>query len=55
MYGDAAAPADAFGSQSGEAWANNHTGSSSVLVGIRDEGVMHTHADLAADGATRPR
>jgi subtilisin family serine protease len=46
MYGDASSPANQFGSQAAEAWAANRTGSSTVYVGIIDEGVMHTHTDL---------
>lgn len=49
MYGDAGAPANPYGSQASEAWAAGHTGASPVVVGIIDEGVMHTHEDLAAN------
>ena len=49
MYGDAFAPLNAFGSQAAEAWARGNTGSSTVYVGIIDEGVQHTHSDLAAN------
>jgi subtilisin family serine protease len=49
MYGDASSPANAYGSQAAEAWARNNTCSSGVYVGIIDEGVMHTHPDLAAN------
>ena len=49
MYGDATSPANQYGSQAGEAWALNHTGSSSVVVGIIDEGIMYNHEDLAAN------
>lgn len=49
MYGDATAPAGAYGSQAGEAWAVGHTCSSSVYVGIIDEGVMHSHPELSAN------
>lgn len=47
MYGDASTPANAYGSQAAEAWANNRTGSSSVYVPIIDEGVMLNHTDLS--------
>ena len=49
MYGDATSPTNQYGSQAGEAWAANHTGSNSVHIGIIDEGVMHSHEDLAAN------
>jgi subtilisin family serine protease len=49
MYGDKTSPTNQYGSQAGEAWAANHTGSTSVHIGIIDEGVMHTHTDLNAN------
>ena len=49
MYGDATSPTNQYGSQAGEAWALNHTGSSSVVVGVIDEGIMNSHEDLAAN------
>ena len=54
MYGDATSPANAFGSQAGEAWAAGHTGSNSVYIGIIDEGYMYIHEDLAANAGTNP-
>ena len=54
MYGDATTPANQFGSQAGEAWANNHNSCGSVWVGIIDEGYMYTHEDLAANAGTNP-
>lgn len=49
MYGNATSPANPYGSQAGEAWAAGHTGSSSVVVAVIDEGIMTSHADLAAN------
>lgn len=49
MYGDATIPANEFGSQAGEAWAAGHTGSSTVIVGIIDEGFQTDHPDLSAN------
>jgi len=46
MYGDATSPSNQYGSQAGEAWAAGHTGSSSVYVGVIDEGAMYSHEDL---------
>ena len=54
MYGDASNPANQFGSQAAEAWALNRTGSSSVYIGIIDEGAMVSHTDLAANFWTNP-
>src|SRR5215210_3920831 len=54
MYGDATSPANVYGSQAGEAWAAGHTGSSSVYVGIIDEGIDPLHIDLAANIWTNP-
>lgn len=55
MYGDASPlKTNAYGSQAGEAWAAGHTGSSTVYIGIIDEGYMYTHEDLAANAGTNP-
>ena len=54
MYGDATSPANQYGSQAGEAWAVNHTGSNQVYVGVIDEGIQNTHPDLDANGWTNP-
>jgi len=49
MYGDASSPANAFGSQTAEAWAQGYTGSRQVFVGVIDEGIQFGHPDLAAN------
>jgi subtilisin family serine protease len=54
MYGDATSPANQYGSQAGEAWAAGHTGSSTVYVGIIDEGIQFTHPELDAQIWTNP-
>lgn len=54
MYGDATSPVNQYGCQAGEAWAADHTGSSSVYVGVIDEGAMWNHTDLAANFWTNP-
>ncbi len=54
MYGDATTPANQFGSQSGEAWAVNKIGSSSVHIGVIDEGAMFNHEDLVGNSWTNP-
>ena len=54
MYGDATSPVNKYGCQAGEAWAAGHTGSSSVVVGVVDEGAMYAHTDLAANFWTNP-
>ncbi|WP_293369877.1 S8 family peptidase [Nevskia sp.] len=54
MYGDATTPANAFGSQAGEAWARGNTCQSRPYIGIIDEGVMLNHVDLAPNAGTNP-
>jgi subtilisin family serine protease len=54
MYGDGTTPANQYGCQAGEAWAAGHTGSTSVLVGEIDEGIMFTHTDLVGQIWTNP-
>jgi subtilisin family serine protease len=54
MYGSATSPANQFGSGAATAWAAGKTGSSTVYVGIIDEGYMYTHPDLAANAGTNP-
>ena len=54
MYGDGTSPANAYGSQAGEAWAAGHTGSSAVYVGVIDEGIMYFHEDLDGQVWTNP-
>jgi subtilisin family serine protease len=54
MYGDATTPANQYGSQAGEAWAANHTGSKSVYIGVIDEGIQFTHPDLDGQVWTNP-
>jgi hypothetical protein len=54
MYGDSSTPANAYGSQAAEVWAQGNTGSRSVAVGIVDEGIDYSHPDLAANIWTNP-
>ncbi|GIU73513.1 MAG: hypothetical protein KatS3mg004_0600 [Bryobacteraceae bacterium] len=49
MYGPSTTPSNPYGSQAGQAWAAGRTGSSTVYVGIIDEGVQWSHEDLAAN------
>ena len=54
LYGESTTPANVYGSQAGEAWANGYTGSGSVYVGVIDEGIRYTHCDLAQNIGTNP-
>ena len=54
MYGAATSPANQYGSAAATAWANNHTGSTTVYVGIIDEGYMYAHEDLADNAGKNP-
>jgi subtilisin family serine protease len=55
MYGDASPlKTNAFGSQAAEAWNSGKTGSSTVYVGIIDEGANYGHPDLDANFWTNP-
>lgn len=54
MYGAATSPANQYGSHAATAWANGHTGSNTVYIGIIDEGYMYTHQDLTANAGKNP-
>lgn len=49
MYGATGSPSNSYGSAAADAWANGNTGSNDVYVAVIDEGIMHTHEDLAAN------
>jgi subtilisin family serine protease len=46
MEGDQTSPANAYGSQAGEAWAAGNTGSTKMGVGVIDTGIDYRHQDL---------
>ncbi|HEY9859851.1 MAG TPA: S8 family peptidase [Candidatus Obscuribacterales bacterium] len=54
MYGDTSSPANQYGSQAGEGWAANKIGSSTVYVGVIDEGIQIDHPDLQANVWVNP-
>jgi subtilisin family serine protease len=54
MYGTSTTPANQYGSHAASAWASGHTGLSSVIVGVIDEGIMNTHSELAANCWVNP-
>jgi subtilisin family serine protease len=43
-----------YGSNAYKAWANNHTGSTNVVVGIIDQGIEFSHPDLQGQVWTNP-
>ena len=49
MYGSGTTPANSFGSNAISAWGRGYTGSSSIAVGVVDEGIQISHPDLAAN------
>lgn len=54
MMGSNSKPANKYGSGAALAWKAGHVGSSSVYVGIIDEGVMYDHEDLAGQFWVNP-
>jgi subtilisin family serine protease len=54
MYGSGTTPANQFGCGAATAWAAGKTGSSTVYVGIIDEGYMFNHTDLTANAGMNP-
>lgn len=54
VYGSSTTPANQFGSNAASVWAGGNTGSSTVYIGIIDEGYMYAHEDLAANAGVNP-
>jgi hypothetical protein len=57
MYSSTTTPKNDFGSGAAAVWAKNKTGStgsSTVYVGIIDEGYMYTHEDLKSNAGVNP-
>lgn len=54
MYGALTSPANQYGSNAAAAWANYNIGSTSVYVGIIDEGIQLTHTDLSGQVWVNP-
>jgi subtilisin family serine protease len=54
MQSPTSSPANSFGSAASAAWNLGHIGSSTVFVGIIDEGYMFNHVDLAANAGVNP-
>lgn len=49
MYGSTSSPSNQYGSRAAEAWTMGNTGSSDVIVGVIDQGIMNSHEDLEAN------
>ncbi|MCB9065744.1 MAG: S8 family serine peptidase [Chitinophagales bacterium] len=54
MYGSSTSPSNQYGTGSAAAWANNHTGSNSVIIAVIDEGIYNEHEDLNANCWVNP-